>query len=418
MFTALLRKFKYHIAVFFSVIGPGFITAVVDNDAGGIFTYSQAGAKYGYLPLWTLLPITILLIVAQEMSSRMGAVTGKGLSDLIREEFGLRTTFFMMAALVIVNLTNVMANFAGIASSLELFNISRYISVPIGAVIVWLLIVKGTYASVEKVFLFATILYISYIAAGILVKPDWKEAAIYSVKPVLMLDADYITILVGMVGTSVAPWMQFYLQAAIVEKGITPKEYAESRIEVIVGCVVMSVIAFFIIVACAGAIWSVAPRDIKDSTDAALALKPFGPYAYLLFCGGLLNASLFAACIQPLSTAYTVCEGLGFESGVNKRWQDAPIFYWLFTLLIVIGAGVVLIPNFPLIKMILYSQVVNGLLLPLVLVYMILIVNKKQIMHEWVASRAYNIVAWTAVAVMIVMTLALVGISIRDLGRG
>ena len=411
----MFKKFKYHIAVFFSVIGPGFITAVVDNDAGGILTYSQAGAKYGYLPLWTLIPITLLLIVAQEMSSRMGAVTGKGLSDLIREEFGLRTTFFMMAALVVVNLMNVMANFAGVASALELFNISRYISVPIGALFVWLLIVKGTYANVEKIFLFATVVYIFYIASGILVGPDWKEAALYSVKPVLMLDPDYITILIAMVGTSVAPWMQFYLQAAIVEKGITPKEYAESRIEVIVGCVVMSVIAFFIIVACAGAIWSVAPRDIKDATDAALALKPFGPYAYLMFCAGLLNASLFAACIQPLSTAYTVCEGLGFESGVNKKWHEAPIFYWLFTLLILIGAGVVLIPNFPLIKMILFSQVVNGLLLPFVLVYMILLVNKKQIMHEWVASRAYNVVAWTAVTVMILMTVALVGISVQQL---
>ena len=411
----MFKKFKYHIAVFFSVIGPGFITAVVDNDAGGILTYSQAGAKYGYLPLWTLIPITLLLIVAQEMSSRMGAVTGKGLSDLIREEFGLRTTFFMMAALVVVNLMNVMANFAGVASALELFNISRYISVPIGALFVWLLIVKGTYANVEKIFLFATVVYICYIASGILVGPDWKEAALYSVKPVLMLDPDYITILIAMVGTSVAPWMQFYLQAAIVEKGITPKEYAESRIEVIVGCVVMSVIAFFIIVACAGAIWSVAPRDIKDATDAALALKPFGPYAYLMFCAGLLNASLFAACIQPLSTAYTVCEGLGFESGVNKKWHEAPIFYWLFTLLILIGAGVVLIPNFPLIKMILFSQVVNGLLLPFVLVYMILLVNKKQIMHEWVASRAYNVVAWTAVTVMILLTVALVGISVQQL---
>ncbi len=411
----MFKRLKYHIAVFFSVIGPGFITAVVDNDAGGILTYSQAGAKYGYLPLWTLMPITLLLIVAQEMSSRMGAVTGKGLSDLIREEFGLRTTFFMMAALVVVNSMNVMANFAGVASSLELFHVSRYISVPIGALIVWLLIVKGTYASVEKIFLLATVLYICYIASGILVKPDWKEAALYSVKPVLMLDPDYITLIIGMVGTSVAPWMQFYLQAAIVEKGIGPKEYAKSRVEVIVGCIVMSVIAFFIIVACAGAIWSVKPRDITDSTDAALALKPFGPYAYLMFCAGLLNASLFAACIQPLSTAYTVCEGLGFESGVNKKWNEAPIFYWLFTLLIVIGAGVVLIPDFPLIKMILFSQVVNGVLLPFVLVYMILIVNKKAIMHEYVASRAYNVVAWTAVAVMIIMTIALVVVSARQL---
>jgi NRAMP (natural resistance-associated macrophage protein)-like metal ion transporter len=411
----MFKRFRYHIAVFFSVIGPGFITAVVDNDAGGIFTYSQAGAKYGYLPLWTLLPIMALLIVTQEMCSRMGAVTGKGLSDLIREEFGLRTTFFVMMALIAANLTNVMANFAGIASSLELFGISRYITVPIGALIVWFLVVKGTYASVERIFLFATAIYVCYIVSGVLVKPDWKEAALYSVKPVLLFEPAYLTLLIGMVGTSVAPWMQFYLQAAIVEKGVSAKEYAESRIEVIVGCVVMTVIAFFIIVACAGAIWSVAPRDIKDSTDAALGLKPFGEYAYLLFCAGLLNASLFAACILPLSTAYTVCEGLGFESGVNKQWGEAPVFYWLFTLLIVIGGGVILIPGFPLVRMILLSQVLNGVLLPFVLIYMTIIVNRKTIMRDWTNSRAYNAVAWTAVAIMIGLTVALVGISLRDI---
>jgi NRAMP (natural resistance-associated macrophage protein)-like metal ion transporter len=411
----MFHRLKYHIAVFFSVIGPGFITAVVDNDAGGIFTYSQAGAKYGYLPLWTLLPIMALLIVTQEMTARMGAVTGKGLSDLIREEFGLRTTFFMMVALVLANLTNVMANFAGVASSLELFGVSRYISVPIGALIVWLLVVKGNYASVERIFLFATLLYVSYIISGVLVKPDWKEAAIYSVTPVLLFDPAYITLLIAMVGTSVAPWMQFYLQAAIVEKGVTAKDYIESRIEVIVGCVVMTVIAFFIIVACAGAIWTVAPRDIKDSTDAALGLKPFGDYAYLLFAGGLFNASLFAACILPLSTAYTVCEGLGFESGVNKRWNEAPIFYWLFTLLIVIGGGVILIPGFPLVRMILLSQVINGVMLPFVLIFMVLIVNRKSIMRDWTNSPAYNGVAWTAVVTMIGLTLVLVGITLRDL---
>ncbi len=408
-------RLRYHIAVFFSVIGPGFITAVVDNDAGGIYTYSQAGAKYGYLPLWTLLPIMLLLIVAQEMCSRMGAVTGKGLSDLIREEFGLRTTFAMMALLVGANLTNVMANFAGIASSLELFHISRYISVPIGAVFVWVLVVKGTYDRIEKVFLFATVLYVFYIASGILVKPDWKEAAIYSVRPVLMLDPGYITMLIGMVGTSVAPWMQFYLQAAVVEKGISAKDYRESRIEVIVGCIVMTVIAFFIIVACAGAIGSVAPRDINDAADAALGLKPFGEYAFLLFAAGLLNASVFAACILPLSTAYTVCEGLGFESGVNRTFGEAPIFYGLFTFLIVAGAGVILIPKFPLVPMILFSQVLNGVLLPFVLIFQILLVNKRRIMKDWVNSRTYNFVAWVAVAVMIGLTLTLVAITIRDI---
>ncbi|MCE5311255.1 MAG: divalent metal cation transporter [Acidobacteriales bacterium] len=411
----MLKRLRYHILIFFSVIGPGFITAMVDNDAGGIFTYSQAGAKYGYLPLWTLIPITILLIVTQEMCSRMGAVTGKGLSDLIREEFGLRTTFLILAALVVTNFANVVANFAGVASSLELFHVSRYISVPIAAVAVWFLVVKGTYQSVERIFLFACVIYICYIISGVLVKPDWKEAAIYSVRPVLMLDPGYITMIIGMVGTSIAPWMQFYLQAAVVEKGISAKDYAESRIEVIVGCIAMSVTAFFIIVACAGAIWSVSPRDIEDSTDAALGLRPFGHYAYLLFCAGLLNASLFAACIQPLSTAYTVCEGLGFESGVNRRFREAPIFYWLFTLLVGLGAALVLLPQLPLVKVILFSQVINGVLLPFVLIFMILLVNKEGIMKEWRNSRTYNLVAWVSVVILIGLTLALVGVTLRDL---
>lgn len=411
----MLRRFRYHIAVFFSVIGPGFITAVVDNDAGGIFTYSQAGAKYGYLPLWTLIPITLLLIVTQEMCSRMGAVTGKGLSDLIREEYGLRTTFFMMALLVAANLTNVMANFAGVASSLELFNISRYISVPIAAAIVWFVVVKNSYERVERIFLFACSLYVSYIISGFLINPNWKEAAINSFRPVLIFDAGYLTMLIGMVGTSVAPWMQFFLQAAVVEKGVSAKDYAESRIEVIVGCVVMSIIAFFIIVACAGAIWSVQPRDIRDATDAAVALKPFGNYAYLLFAAGLFNASLFAASILPLSTSYTVCEGLGFESGLNKGFREAPIFYGLFTALIVLGGGVVLLPRFPLVKMILLSQVINGALLPIVLGYMIHLVNKKRLMKEWCNSPFYNVVAWSAVIVMSGLTVALVALSIRQL---
>ncbi len=409
----LISRFRYHLAVFFAVLGPGFITAVVDNDAGGILTYSQAGAKYGYLPLWTLLPITLVLIVTQEMCSRMGAVTGKGLSDLIREEFGLRITFLLMALLVVVNLTNVMSEFAGVAGSLELFGISKYISVPLAALAVWLLVVKGNYASVEKIFLFSCVFYITYVISGFLVKPDWKEAALYSVKPVLLLDSGYIYMLIGMVGTTIAPWMQFYLQAAVVEKGITAKEYISSRIEVIVGCFMTSVIAFFIIVACAGAIWSVRPRDIQTAQEAALGLKPFGNYAFLLFSAGLFNASIFAACILPLSTAYSVCEGLGFEAGVNKRLKEAPIFYSLYTLLIVVGAGVILIPKFPLVQMILLSQVLNGVLLPFVLIFMVLLINKVDIMREWTNSRGFNLVSWAAVVIMIGLTLALVGITVR-----
>src|ERR1039457_4555172 len=411
----LIGRFRYHLAVFFAVVGPGFITAVVDNDSGGIYTYSAAGARYGYLPLWTLLPITVALIIIQEMSSRMGAVTGKGLSDLIREEFGLRVTFLLMGVLVLAHMTNVMAEFAGVASSLELFHISRYVSVPLAAFAVWFLVVKGNYQSVEKIFLFACVFYVTYVISGFLVKPDWKEAALYSVKPVLLLEPGYIYMLIGMVGTTIAPWMQFYLQAAVVEKGVTAKEYKKSRIEVIVGCIMTSVIAFFIIVACAGAISSVRPRDIQDASEAALGLKPFGEYAVLLFSAGLFNASIFAACILPLSTAYSVCEGLGFEAGVNKRMKDAPIFYFLYTLLIVVGAGVILIPNFPLVQMILLSQVLNGILLPFVLIFMVLLINKVDIMGEWTNSRGFNLVSWISVVVIIGLTLAYIGIQLRGM---
>ena len=411
----LLGKFRFQIVVFFVVVGPGFITAMVDNDSGGIYTYSAAGAKYGYLPLWTLAPITVLLIIAQEMCSRMGAVTGKGLSDLIREEFGLRITFLTMALLVLVNMTNVMSEFAGVASSLELFHVSRYISVPLAAVGVWLLVVQGTYKSVEKIFLFASVLYVTYIISGFLVKPDWKEAAIYSVKPVMMLDSGYIYMLIGMVGTTIAPWMQFYLQSAVVEKGVSAREYAASRVEVVVGCIMTNVIAFFIIVACAGAIYRVAPRDIQDAKEAALGLKPFGQYAFLLFSAGLFNASIFAASILPLSTAYSVCEGLGFEAGVNFRLREAPIFYSLYTALIVVGAGVVLIPNFPLVRMILLSQVLNGALLPVVLIFMVLLINRKDLMGEWVNPPWYNFVSWISVAIVVGLTLALTVISLRGM---
>ncbi len=412
----LLKRYWYSIVIFFSILGPGMITANVDNDAGGIYTYSQAGAKYGYLPLWSLVPITLLLIVTQEMCSRMGAVTGKGLADLIREEFGLRATFFMMATLVFANATNVMAEFAGIASSLELFHVSRYISVPLSAAAVWIIVVKGTYRSVEKVFLGACVIYVTYIISGLLVEPNWHLAIMSTVKPTLMLTPDFISLLIALIGTSIAPWMQFYLQSAVVEKGVTAKEYAQSRLEVVIGCVITDVVAFFIIVACAGAIWKTQPRDIRDAADAALALKPFGAYASLLFSAGLFNASLFAASILPLSTAYAVCEGLGLEAGVNKGFREAPIFYWLYTLLIVIGGGVILIPGFPLVRAIITSQVINGALLPVVLIFMVILINKRQLMGDWANSRFYNSVAWVSVVIIIGLTLALLGITVRGGG--
>lgn len=410
-----LARIRAGLAGFLAVLGPGFITAMVDNDAGGIYTYSEAGARFGYVPLWSLIPITLILIVTQEMCARMGAVTGKGLSDLIREEFGLRATFLILAALLLTNLTNIMANFAGVASSLELFNISRYITVPLSAVAVWLLVVKGTYSRVEKVFLGASAVYICYCISAFLVKPNWKLALEHTVKPTWVGDPAYVTILIGLVGTSVAPWMQFYLQASIVEKGITAEDYVLSRLEVIIGCVAMSVIAFFIIVACAGAIWSVQPMAIRDAADAALALKPFGKYAYLLFAIGLFNASLFAATIQPLSTAYTVCEGLGFESGLDKSFREAPIFYGIITLTIFVSVVVILLPGFPLVRMILFSQVLNGVLLPFVLIFMLQLVNKHRIMGKWTNTPFYNLVSWATVITLIALTLVLTYMTLREL---
>jgi Mn2+/Fe2+ NRAMP family transporter len=406
------KSWRGRIALLVAVVGPGFITANVDNDAGGIFTYSQAGAQFGYSLLWTMIPITIALVVVQEMASRMGAVTGKGLSDLIREEFGFRLTFFVMLALVITNFGNVVAEFAGVASSLELFGWSKYIVVPVAAAIVWLLVVRGTYDSIEKIFLTASAFYVCYIVAGVLAHPDWKAAAFATVtrpQAAGIRNYGYLYMVIGLVGTTIAPWMQFYLQASVVEKGITVRQYAASRWDVILGCLFTDIVAWFIIVACAATLYANGHHDIGSAADAAQALRPLaGEYAYLLFAAGLFNASLFAASILPISTAYAVCEGLGFESGLDKKFHEAPVFYWLYTLLIVLGAGVLLVPHIPLVYVSVLSQVANGIVLPFVLIFMLLLTNDKELMGEYTNSRRYNIVAWVTVVVMIGLTLAMV----------
>jgi NRAMP (natural resistance-associated macrophage protein)-like metal ion transporter len=403
-----LRRWKTRILLFFAVVGPGFITANVDNDANGIYTYSLAGAQFGHLLLWTLIPITVALIVVQEISARMGAVTGKGLSDLIREEFGFRITFLVMVGILLLNLANVVGEFAGIAGSLGLFGLSKYITVPVCAVIVWLIVVKGQYKTVEKVFLVASFFYVTYIVAGFFAKPAWLDALVATVKPPprsAFAQQDYLYMAIGVVGTTIAPWMQFYLQSSIVEKGVTRRQYRASQIDVIAGCIFTDVVAWFIIVACAATLYVHGYHDIKDASDAAQALRPLaGQYASILFAMGLFNASLFAASILPLSTAYTVCEGLGFESGVGKKFSEAPVFYWLYTILIVAGAGVILIPDLPLVKISVFSQVVNGVAVPPILVLMLLLVNKKELMGDFVNSRMYNVIAWATTVIMIGLT--------------
>jgi Mn2+/Fe2+ NRAMP family transporter len=409
--TLIPKSWKTRLLLLFAVVGPGFITANVDNDAGGIATYSVAGAQFGYTLLWTMIPITIALVIIQEMSSRMGAVTGKGLSDLIREEFGLRATFLLMLALFVTNFFNVVCEFAGVASSFELFGIPKYIVVPIAAFVVWAIVVHGTYNSVEKVFLLASGFYIAYIVSGVMAHPDWKAAALSTVtRPESsgFRNYGYLSMVIGLAGTTIAPWMQFYLQASVVEKGVTAKQYSASRLDVIIGCLFAAIVAWFIVVACAATLHSVGKYQINDGAAAAEALRPLaGNGAYLLFAAGLFNASLFAASILPISTAYAVCEGLGLESGLDKRFDEAPAFYWLYTALIVLGAGVVLVPNFPLFRVMVLSQVANGVLLPFVLIFVLLLINDRELMGKYTNSRWYNVVSWTTVGIMIALTMAM-----------
>ena len=405
------------LALFFALIGPGIITSNVDNDAGGITTYSLAGAEFGLSLLWILFPVTIALIIIQEMCARMGVVSGKGLSDLIRERFGAKVTFYLMIILLLTNLGNTISEFAGVAASLEIFGLSKYVSVPVAAFFVWWLVVKGNYKSVEKVFLVACLFYLSYIVSGFMGKPDWQRIGLAFVKPTLSLEPAFLTMAVGIVGTTIAPWMQFYLQSSVVDKGLKAEDYQYTRMDVIVGSFTVNIVAFFIIMLCAVTLFQNGIR-IETAKDAALALAPLaGEYCSWLFAFGLLNASLFAASILPLSTAYTICEAFGWESSLNHKFVEAPQFYGLYTLMIFLGAGIILFPNMPLISIMYYSQVVNGMLLPFILIFMLLLINDRRIMGDYVNGRFMNVTTWLTVIVLIILSGAMVVTSLTSLIR-
>lgn len=408
--TGFFKKILF----FLAIMGPGIVTGSVDNDAGGITTYAAAGATYGYKLLWTLIPAFIVLFIVQEMNTRMGIVTGKGLADLIRETAGIKITFFMSLALLLSNLSNVTTEFAGVAGSLEIFGVTKYISVPLAGVFVWFLVVKGNYKIAERIFLGFSVALLSYIFAAILGKPDWGEVGAAMIHPQIEFEFGYISMIVGLIGTTIAPWMQFYIQSAVIEKGLKIEDYKYTLVDVLVGCIATVVVAFFIMVACGSTLYVDGQGTIiNNASDAAIALKPFaGELASAVFAFGLFVASIFAAVILPVATAFFVCEALGFEAGIDKTWKEAPQFYWLYTLIIIIGAGIILIPGAPLIEISLWSQRLNGILLPVVLIFMILIINNKEIMGKHVNKGFGNIVCWTTIIILVVLSLIMLVTSI------
>ncbi len=395
------------VGLFLILMGPGIITSNVDNDAGGITTYSLAGAHYGLKLIWSLVPIMIALIVIQEMCARMGVVTGKGLSDLIREKFGARITFYLMIGVFLTNMGNILSEFAGVAAGMEVFGVDKLIAVPLSAFLVWWMVVKGTYKSVEKVFLVACVFYASYIIPAIIVKPDWGQVVEHFVNPRFSLEPSEMTMLIGLVGTTIAPWMQFYLQASIVEKGIKVEDYKFARFDVVLGGVMVHVVAFFIILVCSETLFKHGIR-VETAKDAALSLYPLaGKYCSYLFAFGLVNASLFSASILPLSTTYLICEGLGWEAGIDKKFVEAPQFYGVYSLLIFLGAGIILYPKFPLIPIMYFSQVLNGMVLPFILIFMLMLINDKKLMGHYTNGPIFNTVSWVTSIVMIGLTLLL-----------
>ncbi len=408
------RPLWARLALLASVVGPGIITANVDNDAGGITTYSIAGAHFGYSVLWIMPLVAAALIIVQEMSARLGVVTGKGLADLIRESLGVRITALVVGILAFANLANTVSEFAGVAAGMEIFGVSKFISVPIAAILVWLLIVRGNYKIVERVFLVASAIYLTYIAAGFLERPDWPLIGRSLVTPTFRFERSYITILITIIGTTIAPWMQFYQQSAIADKGLKPSDYAYERIDVVIGSLFAIGVAVFITISCAATLHAAAGR-IDTAKDAALALRSLaGPYATILFAVGLLNASLFSAAILPLSTAYVFCEAFGWESGVSRRIREAPAFFGIYTAIIAIGAGVILLPLRSLVQAMILSQTLNGILLPLILVVMLILVNNRQLMGDrYVNGKVLNGITVGVIVLLTGLTLLLVASALK-----
>jgi len=406
-FRNRIKPYRLRLLLLLSIVGPGIITANVDNDAGGITTYSVAGAKYGYALLWVMPLVTLALVIIQEMSARLGVVTGKGLADLIRESMGVRITTLILSLLVFVNLANTVSEFAGIAASLEIFSISKYVSVPLAALVVWLLILRSNYKLIERVFLVASAIYLAYVASGILARPVWGEVMQALATPKFQLNADYVTIFVTIIGTTIAPWMQFYQQSSIVDKGLNAQDYGYERIDVIVGSLFAVFVAGFIMIACAATLFK-SGISIETAQDAAVALGPLaGKYASILFALGLLNASLFSAAILPLSTAYSVCEAFGWEASLSRNLKEAPIFFGIYTAFIVLGAAIILLPIKSLVQAMLVSQTLNGLLLPVILIAMLYLINDARLMGRFTNKAGFNILAWTTALILIILGLIL-----------
>jgi NRAMP (natural resistance-associated macrophage protein)-like metal ion transporter len=409
------RRRKYifrNIILFLAILGPGIITGSVDNDAGGITTYSVAGALYGYKLLWTMIPAFIVLFVVQEMNARMGIVTGKGLADLIRENAGVKVTFFIFIGLLIADIGNTTTEFAGVAGSVQIFGVSKYIAVPISAFLVWYLVVKGNYKISERIFLVFSAFLLVYVVSALMGKPHWGEIGQAMIHPQMQFDVPYLSVMIAIIGTTIAPWMQFYMQSAVIEKGIKIKDYRFTVLDVLIGSIITVVVAFFIIIACASTL-HVHGIVIDEAKDAALALQPLaGDLASATFAFGLFIASVFSATILPVATAFYVCEAFGFEAGIDKKWKEAPHFYWLFTVIIIIGAGIILLPNAPLISITLWSQVANGILLPVVLICMILIVNNKEVMGKYVNKPLNNVIGWTTVILLTGLSLTFLVVSL------